>query len=398
MHKLKVVIVGGGFGGLKAALQLANDKRLRVTLISDTTDFNYYPTLYRTATGGSNVISAIPISEVFEGKNIHLLNDKVVDISKHERVIKTKVGHHVGYDALILALGVRTNYFRIKGLATYSYGIRTIKEAIEFKNHVHGDMIDDQRPDLNYVIVGAGPSGVELAGALPAYLKRIAKQHNMGHKTFHVDLVETTPRVLPKMTKDISRRVRRRLHKNGVVVKTNSHVEAQSADAIFVNGKPIRSHTVVWTAGIKNNPFFSSHGFQLAHNGRVRVDQYLQAEPGIYVIGDNADTPYSGLAQTALYDAKFVARNIKRLLVKKRPRTYIAKMPVIVVPVGPNWAALEWRGIKFTGRTGWVLRRLADLLAYHDYQPWKLATKRWSEAKTDDNQCSMCVKLPDTAR
>jgi NADH dehydrogenase len=102
-------------------------------------------------------------------------------------------------------------------------------------------------------------------------------------------------------------------------------VEAETADALTVNNRPIRSHSVIWTAGMMNNPFFVEHGFQMSKKGRVRVDQFLQAEPGIYVIGDNADTPYTGMAQTAIYDGNFVAENIERIANKKELVPYKAK-------------------------------------------------------------------------
>src|SRR5690606_23852136 len=119
------------------------------------------------------------------------------------------------------------------------------------------------------------------------------------------------------------------------------------------------------------------NGFQLTRTGKVRVDHFLQAEQGIYVIGDNADTPYSGMAQTALYDGKFVAGNLVRLANEEEPAPYIAKKPVYVMPAGPRWAAVLWGRFRIYGLGGWLLRRAADLIAYRDYEPWKMAIDRW---------------------
>jgi NADH dehydrogenase len=170
-------------------------------------------------------------------------------------------------------------------------------------------------------------------------------------------------------------------------------VQAQTADALMVNNKPIRSHTVVWTAGVTNHPFFTEHSFQLARNGKVRVDQYLQAEPGIYVIGDNADTPYSGMAQTALHDGEFVAMNLRRLASQQEPNPYIAKKPIYVFPAGPGWAAVVWGHFRFYGRTGWVLRRLADFVGYRDYLPWQLAAKHWIAEPDEEESCPLCADV-----
>lgn len=391
MSKLKIVVVGGGFAGVKAALELADDKRLHVTLVSDKTNFSYNPTLYHTATGGGRYISNIPLSEIFAGKSIHLLHDSVSSLDCQKRVITTKVNHRINYDALVLAIGVRTNYFGIRGLEKYAYGLRTLEEAEELKHHLHQQLIDDKKPDLNYVVVGGGPTGVELAGELPSYIRKIVRQHGLPHRAIHVDLIEAAPRLLPRMPKRVSRRVAKRLRKLGVTLYLHTPVQAQSAEALMVKNKPIRSHTVIWAAGVVNHPFFNDQGFQLAHNGRVRVDQYMQAEPGVYVIGDNADTPYSGMAQTAMHDASFVAENIKRLAGREEPRPYIAKKPIYVIPVGPGWAAVMWGITKLYGRLGWVLRKFADLVAYHDYLPVQPALEHWMAEKDEEEVCIKCA-------
>jgi NADH:ubiquinone reductase (H+-translocating) len=391
MAKYKVVIIGGGFGGVKAALELAHDRRIQVTLINDRTDFRIYGMLYRVATGGSRALSSIPLEDIFKGKSVHLLQDMVVGIDRKTRVVKTKVNHTVSYDALIVGIGVQTNYFGVKGLEEYSFGIKSLDDAEELKRHLHQQLLDEQHPDLNYVVVGGGPTGVELAGVLPDYIRKITKQHNLPKRTFHVDLIEAAPRLLPRMPKDISRQVARHLRRIGVKLYLNTAVQAQTADALMVNNKPIRSHTVVWTAGVMNHPFFLEQGFQLARNGKVRVDQFLQAESGIYVIGDNADTPYAGMAQTALHDGVFVAHNLLRLVSDLDPEPYKAKKPIYVLPAGPYYAAVLWGPLRMYGRLGWILRRLADLVAYHDYEPWQLATKRWMRESDEEESCPYCA-------
>jgi NADH:ubiquinone reductase (H+-translocating) len=390
MSKHKIVIVGGGFGGVKAALELASDRRFHITLISDHSDFRIYGTLYHTATGGTREIASIPLTEIFAGKRVHLIQDKAVSLDRKERLLITAVGHKIPYDALVLAMGVLTNYFHIKGLSEYSYGIKTPDDADELKRHLHQQMIDEKRPDLDYVVIGGGPTGIELAGALPAYLKKVSAQHGIRHRAIHVDLVEAAPRLVPRMPKIMSRRIARHLRKTGVHIHLKKMVQAQTADSLMVDNKPIRSHTVIWTAGVTNHPFFSGQAFQLAPNGKVRVDQYLQHEPGIYVIGDNADTPYSGMAQVALSDGKYVAGNLIRLANELEPVPYKAKKPIYVLPAGPKWAAVLWGPVQIYGRPGWWLRRLADLVAYHDYEPWQLAAKRWIAEADEEEPCIHC--------
>lgn len=386
-----MVIVGGGFGGIKSALVLAQDRRFHVTLVSDTPYMRIYGALYHTATGGSRRVASIPLSEIFAGKAVHVLNDKAIAVDRQKKTIITEVGHTLHYDALILAMGVRTNYYGIKGLKEYSYGIKTLEEAEELKAHLHRQLTDGGEHELNYVVVGGGPTGVELAGALPDYISRIAEQHGLPRRKIHIDLIEAAPRLLPRMPKDISRMVARHLRKLGIKIYLKTAVQAQTTDALMVNNRPIRSHTVIWTAGISNSPFFEEQHFQLTKSGKVRVDHYLQAEQGIYVIGDNADTPYSGMAQTALYDGHYVAENLIRLANDEEPRPYLAKKPVYAMPAGPDWAAVLWGKFRLYGRLGWSLRKLADLVTYHDYEPWNLAVMRFAAMADQEESCPECA-------
>jgi NADH dehydrogenase len=392
LAKYKVIIVGGGFGGTKAALKLARNHNFDVTLIHDHPDFRYYPTLYETATGGRRSISSIPLTQIFAKLPINLIEDSVVDIDRKSHEVITAKKKKYSYDGLILALGVKTNFFHIEGLEEFSFGIKTIDDAEKLKSHLHKQIIEDQKPDLNYVIVGGGPTGIELAGVLPHYIRRILHKHGLPEREFHVDLVEAAPRLLPRSPKQLSRKVARHLKKLGVKVLLNTAVQAETVDALMVNGHPIRSHTVIWTAGVANHPFYVDHAFQLSSKGKVRVDQFLQAEPGIYVIGDNADTPYSGLAQTAIYDGSFVADNLIRVVSKKEALPYKAKKPIYVFAAGENWAAVEWGPFEFYGKIGSWLRKLADLSGFHDYEPWKMATELLIEEYESEETCDICNK------
>jgi len=390
INKQKVVIVGGGFGGVKAALDLVKDQRFEITLISQNDHFRYYPSMYHTATGGSRAVSSIPLGELFDPDKVEIFQATVTGLDRAQKLVKTDTGHEVKYDYLILAMGVITNYFHIEGLPELSYGIKSLEDAEEFKAHLHNQIIDDRKPDLNYVVVGGGPTGVELAGVLGDYVKHISHKHGLKPKKIHVDLVEASPRLMPRMSKHLSKRIAKQLRAKGVKLYLKSSVQGQTADELTVNGKPIRSHTVVWTAGMSNNPFFAEHDFQLNKFGKVRVDQFLQAEPSIFVIGDNADTPYSGMAQTALYDGIYIARSLSRIMDKKSPFPYIAKRPIYVMPAGPGWAAVQWGPLHIYGRLGWTLRRAADFLAYRDYEPLFKATKRWFAEYDHEDLCELC--------
>lgn len=390
MSKKKILIVGGGFAGVKAALELSEDTRVSVTLISDRDSFQYYPTLYHTVTGGLTAQSVVPLKTIFSGKNVEVIHDGAKTLDKRAKILTTVSGENHSYDTLILALGNVTNYFGIKGLEEHSFGIKSIEDISRLKKHIHDQLTSDRRPDMHYVVIGGGPTGIELSGALPSYLHRIMKNHGVTDRSVHVDLVEGAPRLLPRMPKSTSRAVRRQLKAMGVTLHLHKVVEGVSADELTISGKPIQSHTVIWTAGVANNPFFAQNNFALGPRGKVAVDVYLQADDNIFVLGDNANTPYSGMAQTAVTDAAFVANNLKRTLDGKELKPYKPKRPIYVVPVGQGWASVLWGKVEIFGTLGFALREIADAKAYADLEPLMSATKHWFTEFGQEEDCPTC--------
>lgn len=390
--KQKVVIAGGGFGGVRAAIEMGRLDFLDVTLISDSDMFTYYPTLYLTATGGSDAQSSILLAHIFADDPVRVIIGKAVSVDRAAKTLRLKDGTNVPYDKLVMSLGVVTNYFGIPGLQENSYGIKSIEEAERLKRHLHAQLIAEHEPDLNYVIVGGGPTGIELAGELATYVRDIMKKHQVHHRAVHIDLVEMMPHLMPRLPRPVGRTIERRLRKLGVKLYLNSKVEGASGDALTVSGKPIRSHTIVWTAGVANNPFFSENGFNLSNRKKVVVDEFLRADGSkdIFVIGDNAETPYSGMAQTALHDAEFIAQNF-RFEHENRPKlAYRSKEPVYVTPVGRRWASVLWGDLHLHGRAGWLLRNAADVKAFSEVLSAKDAVVQWSTGEERQELCPIC--------
>jgi NADH dehydrogenase len=391
--KTKVLIVGGGFAGTKAALELAKNDNCSVTLLSDHSHFRYYPGLYHAATGGKRAGSRIRLNNILQDSSVKFVRGTAAKLDREKKHVETAKGTKLPYDTLLIALGNVTNYFGIKGLPEYSYGIKSTEEAERFKKHLHEQFIENGCPDLNYVIVGGGPTGIELAGALPGYLKEIMQKHGVKECKLSIELVEAAPRLLPRSPKDISAAVTKRLKSLGIKIMLGVAVQGETPDMLMAGDKPLMSHTVIWTAGVATNPFFKNNNFKLTDRGKVEVDEYLQAEPDIFVAGDNANTQYSGLAQTALYDGEFVAKNIERQTEGKMPESYVPKEPIYVIPVGKNWASVQWGKKHFSGYAGWVLRSLADLVAFHDLVSWPKAGEQWLRSmESEDLDCPGCTK------
>ena len=388
---MRVVIVGGGFGGVKAALELVKDKKVSVTLVTDKDHFLFYPALYSTATGRSWQQSVLPLSEIFKNDRIKVVRDSVVGLDTVRRFVVTTQGQ-VHYDRVIFALGVVTSYFGIAGLDTYSFSIKSATEIERFKKHLHDELTSEQRLDKNYIIVGAGPTGVELAASLTGYLRRIGKRHMVKNSRIRLSLVEAAPRVLPRMSERSSALITKQLKKVGVTVMTGKKVESEDDDSIIISGTDIPSKTVVWTSGVANHPFFAEHSdiFKLAPNGRVEVDSHLRVDKHIYVIGDNANTPYTGLAQTAIHDAHFVAKAIRADVRNQPLPEYRPRKQPVVVPVGENWALFEYGPLRFSGWLGSLVLRAAHLMGYLDFFPATTAARIWLSSDEHDEACLVC--------
>jgi NADH dehydrogenase len=387
---MNMIIVGGGFGGVKTALELAKDSANHITLITDKPDFQYYPALYSTATGHSHLESWVPLSKIFAGiNNIDVQLDTINSIDPTTKTLQAASGKQYNYETCVLALGTVTTYFGIEGLDQFAYGIKSAAEITKLKQHIYTDLVKNRAMDKHYVVIGAGPTGVELAAALGSYLNRLCKQYDLKDQKMQIHLVEAAPRILPRMSEQVSARVEKRLRKLGVSVQLGQAVESETADQIMVGGKPIESHTVIWTSGVANHPFYKNNAahFTFAPNGRVTVDEHMQAIKDVYVIGDNAATQYTGLAQTALHDALFVAANFKRQAQGKALLPYKAVKPPVVVPVGANWAVFEWHAVRLYGWVGALLRQAADVIGYNDVLPIGQALGVWRArmVKSDDH-------------
>ena len=375
---MNIVVVGGGFGGVRAALELSKRHVDKVTLISDEDYFLHHATLYATATGKSVAESVIPLKAIFaHHRNVHVVQDKMTSLDPQRRlVITNKKQYH--YDKLVIAIGSVTTYFNINGMAEHCYGIKSLDEICKFQDHIQKEVIDNQL-DKEYFVIGAGPTGVELAGALNQYLKELIMMHRIKYSKARVTLVEAAPRILPRSSKTADKYVARHLKKLGIKVMVNHKVGALDDNKIIIDGKEIPTKTAVWTSGVANNTFFKSneHHFHLAPNGRVNVSPYLEAMPHVYVIGDNNTVKYSGMAWPALYQGEYVAKDIARVITKRHRHPFRPHSVMSGVPVGDDWAYVEWLGLFVKGRFGAQVRRWMELYGYCKILPFSAAVKVW---------------------
>ncbi len=378
----KIVIIGGGFGGVKAALELANKPGFDVKLITPGTNFEYHGALYRSATGHSPTEVVISLATIFKrAKNVELIHDKIVGINPIRKTIKGENGQEYIYDTAILSLGNCINYFGIDGMDKHSFGMITVRQTIELRSKlVELFRTSGKTPRIS--VVGAGATGVELAGELRAFARKVSRKYGNRLVRPEVTLIEGADRPLPNLDPILSAKAYKRLLKLGIKMRLNTRVNSCEAGKICLDGGNIDADLIVWTAGSKLVDFYSLHPkvFDL-EKGKVKINQYLQVPKfvDVYVIGDNANTPFSGMAQTALHDAKFVTRNLLRIQEGTPTVAYRTWHPIYVVPIGGKWAVLQSDKHQISGYQGWLMRRRADRWIFKNFLPYRQAIKQWSK-------------------
>jgi len=333
-----VVIVGGGFGGLTAAKRLARGKDpLKITVLDRHNYHLFQPLLYQVATAGlSPGEIATPLRTVLaEHENAQVLLADVCKIDLAGRQVETDIGNFP-YDYLVLACGAQHSYFGHEEWEPYAPGLKTLEQATEIRRRVllafeTAESIHDterERELLTFVIIGGGPTGVEIAGAL-GEITRFTLSRDFRHidpTRARIILIEAGPRILPAFSEDLSQRATRDLEQLGVTIWTNSKVTDITQQSVALGQEVVRAGTIIWAAGVKPSHLNKELGTPLDRAGRVIVepDLSLPGQPNVFVLGDQAcfienGKPLPGLAPVAMQQGRAVARNIRRDI-EGRPR------------------------------------------------------------------------------
>ena len=373
LNRPRVVIIGGGFGGLAAAKALGHS-HVAVTLLDRTNHFIFQPLLYQVATAAlaPSDITA-PIRWVLRHqRNAEVLMAEVREIDAKKQVVRIDDDRReIPYDYLIVATGSRHAYFGHNEWEPYAPGLKAIEDASEIRRrfllaYENAEKTDDEKEReelLTFVIVGGGPTGVELAGAMP-YIARKALAPDFRkvdtHKT-RVILVEAGPRILPTFPENLAARAARDLGDLGVEVRVGSFVTGVGPDGVMVGTEKIRARTAFWAAGNLSSPLGKFLGAPLDRAGRVQVNPDLSVPgvPNVFIVGDLAalvqdGRPIPGVGPAAIQEGKSAAKNILREL-KREPRKpfhYRNKGDLAVIGRSRAIADLGW--IQFSGWFAWV--------------------------------------------
>jgi len=385
----RVVIVGGGFGGLNAAQAMAK-MPVKVTVLDKHNYHLFRPMLYQVATGllSANEIAAPIRSILRDQKNTEVLMEEVTGIDPKNQVVITRQGN-LFYDYLILATGIHYNYFGHDEWKKIAPGLDSVDDAQRIRGKIlrafeNAERVASEQPAdpeilqelMTFIVVGAGTAGVEMAGTI-AETSRIALTgdfRNIDPGSAHILLFEAAPRVLPTYPENLSEKARLHLQRLGVDVHLNSKVDEVDSNGVVVAGNRIRSKTVIWTAGVLASAAGQWLGAETDRSGKIKVNPDLTV-PGfsnIFAIGDTASVvapvrnffgilnkdpmALPGVAQPAIQEGKYAAsviyRRIKGMPAPK-PFWYWDKGSIAVV--GRNYAVADLNFVRFSGFLAWLL-------------------------------------------
>ncbi|WP_429819384.1 NAD(P)/FAD-dependent oxidoreductase [Ensifer sp. B1-9] len=381
MAQHRVVIVGGGFAGL----QLAKDLKcpnVSITIIDRRNHHLFQPLLYQVATtvlATSEI--AWPIRAVFRGrKDVSTLLGEVVDVDKEKRLVSLKDGNTIPYDTLVLATGARHAYFGRDEWEPFAPGLKALEDAttirrrllLAFEKAELEANPEARRAMLTFSIIGAGPTGVEMAGIIAELAHRtlVEEFRSIDTSSARILLVEAGPRVLPVFPKSLSEYAERSLTKMGVEVRTGRPVTACNEEGVSIGDEFVPSRTVMWAAGVQASNAASWVGAERDRAGRaiVQRDLTVVGEPNIFIIGDTASVqteagvPVPGIAPAAKQQGKYVAAVIRaRSLQLPAPGPFKYVHLGNLATIGPSSAVIDFGRLRLRGWLAWWIWGLAHI-------------------------------------
>lgn len=414
----RVVIVGGGFGGLFAAKAL-HRAPVDVTLIDRRNFHLFQPLLYQVATGGLSPANiAAPLRNILKRQqNTRVLLGEVVDLDPTERIVRLADGSRIGYDALIIATGVSHNYFGRDEWSAYAPGLKTIEDATEIRRRVllafeKAELTRDaalRAALLTFVVVGAGPTGVELAGAL-AEIARDTLRYDF--RAFDpadasIILIDAADRVLPGYPPDLSAKAKRSLQHLGVAVRTGVRVLDLRSNSILLQvgeqKSELAAHTVLWAAGVKASPLGAllarRTGCLLDRVGRVQVnpDLALANHPEIRVIGDLAllndeqGRPLPGVADVAMQQGRYAARAITAGLRGEVLPPFRYHHKGSMATIGRASAVADFGRLRLSGYLAWLAWLFVHLINLIGFQSRLLVLLQWAGNYITHNRAARLI-------
>ena len=380
----RVIIIGAGFGGLALAREIAKREDLQVVLIDRNNYHQFQPLFYQVAMAGIEPSSiSFPLRKVFQSKkNVHIRITEVQSVNPERKSIQTDLGE-ITFDYLVIATGASTNYFGMKEIEERAIPMKTVSEALALRNRILQNFEDalsvdndDQREGLmSVVVVGGGPTGVELSGTLAEMRHFILPKDypELDFKSMQIHLLEGSKDLLGVMSPEASAKSRKYLEDMGVIIHTEQVVTGFDGKYVTTKqGLRLRSDNLVWAAGVKANPLNGLNPEVIVRGGRIKVDEYnrVQGYDNIFALGDVAsmtegkwENGHPQLAQPAIQQGKALARNVWRVMDGKKAIPFVYKDLGSMATVGRNRAVVDLPFWKFQGFFAWLTWMFVHLMS-----------------------------------
>ncbi len=393
---LNVVVIGGGFGGLKF-LQRARSSKIQFTLIDKQNHHLFQPLLYQVATAVLSPANiAFPIRRMFKNyKNVKVILDEAVDINRDDKTVTISNGDNIKYDQLIVSTGSKHSYFGNEDWSKYSNGLKGINDALQIRERLlrafekaeNEKNIDKRAKYLNFVVVGGGPTGVEMAGSIAEIAFNNMKEEfrNFKSSDANVYLIEATEKILPMYSDRLSGKAKKYLEDFGVEVRTNEKVVKIENDLVTTDKEDIHTDNVVWAAGNEASPIIEKLNTKTDNEGRAIVDPdcSLKDDGNVFVIGDAANykdkknNTLPGIAPVAIQQGKYLAKVIKSKTIKKDRKPFKYNDKGMMATVGRYKAIGKIGNIEVSGFLAWLFWSAIHILYLIGYRSKILVVIEW---------------------
>jgi len=379
----RIVIAGGGFAGLKLVSKLRGSE-FQVILIDRNNYHQFQPLFYQVATAGLEPSAiSFPFRKVFQNsRNTFIRIGEILSVNTDQQIVSTSLGD-IRYDYLVIALGADTNFFGMKSISEHAIPMKSVSEALSLRNRIlqnFEDALTCRDPELlkglmTIVVVGGGPTGVEVSGTLAEMKKYILPKDypELDFGKMEIHLIEAGSRLLAGMSPESSSKAENYLKKLGVKVTTNAQVSNYDGNVVDIhNGNSIRSKTLVWAAGITGIRINGIPSDAMTRGNRIKVDRFNRVEGfgNIFALGDIAcmvepsyPNGHPQVAQPAIQQAKLLAKNILRLRSGKPLKEFSYTDKGSMATVGRNLAVVELPFIRFHGFIAWLTWMFVHLMA-----------------------------------
>lgn len=397
VNKPRIVIIGGGFAGLALAKKIKGDD-VQIVLIDKNNYHAFQPLLYQVATAGLEPDSiAYPLRKIFKHQhNVHFRLAEVLSIEPNQRMVVTSIGD-VTFDYLVIATGSRTDFFGMDDLRQHAMPMKTIPEALDLRSLILQNFeaallsldVKEREGLMTFVVVGGGPTGVEMAGALGELKNHILPTDypELDLNRMQIHIIDLADRLLPAMSKESSQKAQEFLKEYNIHVWLKTKVNSYDGRVVFLsNQKQVDAKTVIWAAGVQGATLPGVNEALLTRNKRIKVDQFnrLEGYENIFALGDVAtmvteDTPqgHPMLAPVAKQQAEHLAKNLRNILNQKPLRPFQYHNPGVMATVGRNQAVVDLPFIKFAGILGWLTWLFVHLMVLVGFRNRLITFVNW---------------------